>query len=73
MDDTFVYCVPLPSSVSEMVTPCIDGFTVYINENLSDQKKKEAYEHALKHIQNGDFDCDVTRDVQEMELNAHSA
>ena len=72
MDDTFVYCVPLPTGINEIVTPCADcGYTVYINKNLSDQKKKESYEHALRHIKNGDFDVDVLKDVNEIELDAH--
>ena len=71
MDDTFVYCVPLPSSINEMVTPCDGGeFTIYINETLSYEKKIEAYNHALRHIANGDFDCDTTKDIHEVELKA---
>ena len=73
MNDTFVYCVPLPSRVSEMVTPCLDGsYTIYLNENLSYKKKKEAYEHAIRHIKRGDFDYDTIKDVNEIEIDTHS-
>ena len=71
MDDTFVYCVPLPSGVDEMVMPCLDGYTVYINENLSKEKQIEAYNHALSHIRNGDFDYDNYENVHTVETRAH--
>lgn len=68
MDDVYVYVVQLPPSVHEIVTPCLNGYTVYINDNLSYKGRLEAYEHALKHIRNHDFEKE---DVQEIEHDAH--
>lgn len=64
MADTFVYIVPLPPGVNEMVTPCLDGFTIYINETLSPEQRDKAYHHALDHIRKNDFQ---KSDVQEIE------
>lgn len=67
--NTTVYQVPL--SVREMITPNAedDGYTVYIDENLSDEERLAAYEHALRHIQGADFE---KPDVQEIEAKAHA-
>ena len=68
MDDVFVYLVPLPSSMDEIVLPCLDGHTVYINSRLSYDGQIKAYKHALDHIENLDFEI---ADVQEIEYEAH--
>lgn len=68
--DVYVYEIDLPMSVHEMVTPdtADDGYTVYINRRLSDNKKFEAYHHALRHC----ISCDFERaDVQQVEVSAH--
>lgn len=70
MDDVFVYLVDLPHSVKEMVTPCLGGYTVYINARLNDEQQKKAYQHALKHIRNRDFEKECSVDV--IEAMAHS-
>ena len=64
MDDIYVYMADLPDGIHEMVTPCCDGYTVYIDLKLSDTGKKEAYQHALEHIKRNDFEKD---DVQIIE------
>lgn len=69
MDDVFTYVTELPTSVNEMVVPCADGFTVYINSRLSQVEQQSAYLHAIRHIKNGDFDD--TYDIQKIELTAH--
>ena len=51
----YVYLVDMPPQTHEMVTPCADGYTVYIDASLDDKHRMEAYEHALRHIENGDF------------------
>lgn len=52
-----------------MVIKNEDGsYTILINAKLSDQGQLLAYEHALKHIVNGDFDKES---VQEIESSAH--
>ncbi len=55
MDEIFVYIVPLPPDISEMVTPCADGYTIYINDRLSYVGRTKAYAHALRHINSRDF------------------
>lgn len=68
MDDIFVYFVPLPHPAHEIVTPCADGYTVYIADWLDQEHRVAAYEHALTHIRNNDFEKD---NVQEIEMVAH--
>ena len=52
-----------------MVIKNEDGsYTILINAKLSDQGRIEAYEHALRHIENDDFD---KTNVQEIESAAH--
>lgn len=68
MADVFVYLVDLPVSVSEMVTPCLDGYCVYLNSRLSQSSMEEAYKHALYHIEHNDWEKD---DVQLIEAEAH--
>ena len=67
MPDVSVYLVDLP--VREMVVPsgpC--SWTVYIDARLSYEGQREAYDHALRHIQRGDWERD---DVQAIEAEAH--
>lgn len=64
----FVYHIPLPDGVHEIVLPCLDGHTVYIDNQLSYEAQIEAYRHAIKHIKNRDFE---KPDVQEIEADAH--
>ena len=69
MDEcVFTYIIDLPESVNEMVTPCADGYTVYLNAKLSYHARVRAYEHALRHISHHDFE---KYDVQLIEADAH--
>lgn len=53
----------------EMVTGNEDGsYTIFINARLSYESQLEAYKHALKHINNNDFE---KTDVQQIEAIAH--
>lgn len=64
-----VVLIPLDSNVLECVVPNPDDtFTVFLNVNVSDERRLEAYRHALKHILNDDF-CKA--DVQAIEYGAH--
>ena len=67
-DDVFVYIVDLPDGVNEMVAPCATGYTIYIDDKLSPEGRREAYCHALHHIVNRDFE---KSDVNEIEVEAH--
>lgn len=69
MDNVYVYVVNMPPKIHEFVTPCADGYTIYIDDKLSPNAKIDAYNHALKHIVCGDFD---KLDVQSIEINAHA-
>lgn len=67
-DDIYVYYVPLPEGVNEAVLSCLGGFTIYLDPRQSEDGLKRSYEHALKHIQDGDF---FKTDVQSIESDAH--
>lgn len=69
LDNIFIYQVSLPDNVHEAVTPCFSGYTVYINQKLTYEQKQQAFLHALKHIQNKDFEKE---NVQAIESQAHS-
>ncbi len=69
MDNIFTYFVKLPEGIDEVVMPCLDGYTVYIKESLSDDQRRKAYNHALHHINNHDFE---KHDVQLIEAEAHN-
>lgn len=64
----FTYIVSLPSGVNEAVMACADGYTIYINEDLSSIGRKKAFVHAMKHIDRNDF---YRGDVQQIEAEAH--
>lgn len=64
----YVYCTPMPNSCREFVTPCIDGYTVYINEALTKTERIKAFRHAIRHIESGDF---KKSDVQKIESATH--
>jgi len=64
----FTYIVKLPDGVNEAVMACADGYTIYINEDLSQRGRIEAFVHAMKHIDRNDF---YRGDVQQIEAEAH--
>lgn len=65
-----VVTLPLPAGVDEAVTPNEDDtHTVFLNENRPRSIRIRAYNHALGHIQRGDFgSCES---VQVIEARAH--
>lgn len=67
LDDLFVRIVP-NLSVNEMITPCENEYSVYIKEELPEEKKIEALYHAYVHKKSNDFGkCDI----QDIEAKAH--
>lgn len=68
-DRIFTYLIDMPTKVHEAVCPCADGYTIYLNARLSKERQEEAYNHAMKHIANNDFEC--KEDVQTIEARAH--
>lgn len=71
MPDIFVHLIDFPrgKKVHEAVTPNEDGsYSVFIDARLSAAGQIREYEHALKHIEAGDFE---KADVQLIEAAAH--
>lgn len=69
--DVNVRLINFPVKGKEMVIPNEDdSYTILINARLSHEAQLQAYEHAIKHIQNEDF---KRTDVQEIEAVAHEA
>lgn len=67
-DNIYVYLIDLPDRVNEIVLPCLDGYTVYLNARLSYAGRVRAYHHAIRHIERNDFE---KYDVQQIEEEAH--
>lgn len=68
-EDIFIQLANFPTTTKEAITPNEDGsYTIFINARLSNEEQLKSYKHALKHIQNGDFD---KTDVQKIEYSAH--
>jgi hypothetical protein len=71
MDDLYIYLIKMPPGIHEGVCPCEGGYTIYLDKNLLGEQLIEAYEHALVHIENGDFWND-TLTTSQMEFRAHN-
>ena len=73
MADHYTYFVPLKKQfgIDEAVTPgSDDSYTIYIDITLDEAHRREAYNHAIRHIENCDFE---KSDVQAIEAATHSA
>ena len=68
MNEIYTYCVQLPPGIHEVVCPCFDGYTIYLNSADCRERQELSYTHAMRHIANGDFEKDT---VQGIEKNAH--
>lgn len=68
-EDVYVYLVDFPDGIREAVTPCLGGYTVYIDKKLDHDSQLRAYEHAMLHIRRGDFYSDDT--AGNIEAAAH--
>lgn len=68
MDDIYVYIVDMPTTATEMVMPCLDGYTIYLNAKLTHEDRVKAYQHALYHVEHRDWEKD---NVQIIEKEAH--
>lgn len=68
--DVNVVLLDLPTKEKEAITENEDGsFTIVVNARLSRQGQIEAYYHAKRHIDNGDFQKES---VQSIEAMAHN-
>lgn len=65
MDRIYIYLIDLPTKIHEMVTPCADGYTIYINARLSQTGMIEAYDHAIFHINHHDFEKEDVQSIEE--------
>lgn len=65
--DVYIYTVPLPIGVNEAVTPCLDGYTIYISDRIDHEAQLNALRHAMWHIENNDFE---KFDVKRIEADA---
>lgn len=67
--DVNVVVMNFPNTQKEMVVQNEDGsYTILINAKLSDAGQLKAYNHAMKHIEEDDFQ---KADVQSIEAAAH--
>ena len=65
-----VYLVDMPGAVKAFtVKNCDDSFSIFINAGLSDIMQREAYDHEIEHIDNGDYD--QIYDVDDLERIRH--
>ena len=68
MDDVYVYFEHLPDGINEMITPCLGGYTIYLDPRQSFESMRDSYKHALSHIEQNDFEMEY---VQEIEKQTH--
>lgn len=68
MDEIYIYGADLPDGINEMVAPCADGYTVYIDNRLDRTGRIKAFFHAVDHISGEDFHGRV---VQYLESERH--
>lgn len=55
-EDMFVYLVDLPDSVNGVTTPCVDGYTTYINKKLTREQQLKTLDHEERHLNKNDFE-----------------
>lgn len=67
-DNVYVYVVDLPTGIHEMVAPCPDGYTVYLDSSDCHEDRMRHYAHALRHINGNDH---KEYDVQKIEYMSH--
>lgn len=49
----------------QVVANADDSYTIFINARLSHERQLLAYAHALRHIQNGDFEKNSADEIEE--------
>jgi len=69
VEEVYVYLTDFPTdAVHEMVVPCVDGYTIYIDIKQDEAHRMASYNHAMEHIHNRDWERE---DVQQIEAEAH--
>ena len=64
-ENVYHYTVPLPEGINEAVMPGFDGYTVYTSDRLDQEGTLRAYNHALRHIRNHDFETEILVGTKE--------
>lgn len=70
MPDIWVYLIPLPAGVDEVVLPCLGGYTIYLSDQLGAAGRSRAYRHALAHIRRGDCENEMLA-ADQIEMEVH--
>lgn len=69
MEDINVQVLDMDTMIPEqLIKNSDDSYTIFINARLSQEAQLKAYQHALNHIKNDDFE---KYDVQDIESQAH--
>ena len=65
-EDIGVYFLNMDTSVHEEVHLNTDGsFSIFINARISYEQQMRAYQHAIKHIMNDDFNKENADDIEK--------
>lgn len=56
MTDIHTYVIDLPPSIYGAVTPCLNGYIVFINGKLNKDSQNEEYLYLLTNIKNYAFE-----------------
>lgn len=65
----FIREVELPMSIRGFIMPDADGnYNIYINDKLSEERRKLTIEHELKHLTCGDCYCELPVQVIESKV-----
>lgn len=71
MEDIFVQVIDMDVMIPEQVVKNQDGsYTIFLNARYSHEYNLKSYQHAIEHINNGDFDRECGN-VQVIEAAAH--
>ena len=64
MEDVYVYMQQLPDGLKSFVTPCADGYTVYIDPRLDKESQIKAFKHEIEHIARNDFESTAVQVIE---------
>lgn len=71
-DTINVVMADMPTTIKEYVVANPDlSYTIVLNPRHSHMQLLNAYHHAMKHIENGDFDKDCSADLIEIYAHEH--
>ena len=66
-DNIHIYEDTMPYTIKAFVSPEVDdGYTIYLNKDLSDQTRVQTVEHELRHIKKNDLYSDGSAIDKEM-------